>query len=400
VEHLVQPEIVTGEVRRLSGSIVRNGQKEVAPQAGVIVTEETPEGRECPSEGKAERERVAHAQQGLVASPLPHRSANDGTAKRPDDRAPELEFPETRGFSQKLEQLAFILDGRNWFGIGPEPPDAYNIGLGVGAALPWNPSAAYEFLDNLDLIKSDPLSTLEAVIEWGTVYTRHFGSGDAPAWVGTSSTSGVQPVSSISYPLEGFDHIVNGCQGGAAFYVSILRIINIPAKTEWTPLSKGSHMRPSFPSVDLSMPHADNVFHPYFGNGRAAFGLVSDIFYTGAEMDTLFLNPMVDCNGSDCNTVGEQASHNAWTSERLRCADTLCDKLMSDYISFGPDHVRNVTLAIPGGITPASDFAFPLFTTAEQDAIIADIEAYLTLLGSGDIELGKTEYDLRGAHPD
>jgi hypothetical protein len=274
----------------------------------------------------------------------------------------------------------------------------------MGSVTPWNPSAAYQFLKNLGLIKSDHLATIEAVIEWGTIHTRHVGNTD-PRW-GTEEylqlrglADGWPLLDRILYPVEGFDHVVLGCGGGNGLYASLLRVINIPVESAQALGWSGNHFRPSFASVDLSMPHADDIFNPFFGNGLAASGPVSHIFYTGAEMDALFLNPALDCNGSVCNTVGEQANHNHWRTIRQRCADTLCDWLVSDYIDFGPDHVRNISLGSPTAGGQPLEFAFPLFTTAEKDTIVADIEAYLTLLGSGDIEFGKTEYNLRGAHP-
>jgi hypothetical protein len=154
-----------------------------------------------------------------------------------------------------------------------------------------------------------------------------------------------------------------------------------------------SHYRPSFPSVDLSTSHADNVYHRYFGGGISGQLPVSKIFFTFAEMDTLFLTPDVDCVALTCNTVGEQATYNFSVFERQECADQNCTALVSDYIRFGPEWVREFTLR------DECEAVLPAFTEAEKDTIIANIEAYLRLLGDGDLEAGKALFWLRGAHP-
>lgn len=42
---------------------------------------------------------------------------------------------------------------------------------------------------------------------------------------------------------------------------------------------------------------------------------------------------------------------------------------------------------------------FPAFTEAEKDIILDGIQAYLRLLGDGDLQTGIAMFWLRGAHP-
>ena len=245
------------------------------------------------------------------------------------------------------------------------------------------------------------MSTIEAVTGW-LARTRHNANED---YLTAFGFAGRPFVDRELYPFEGKPHISEiGCHGATALYVSLLRIVNIPVDAVYvalwnsSPGGSGGHRRPYFPSVDRSMPHGDNVRNRHFSDWISGLAPVQEMLFDATQMDTLILNPTLDCDQSGCNTVGQQASHNAWRSFRQSCADTLCDVLVSDYIDEGAQHVRDISLAGPtaGGIP--LEFAAPLFSEAEKDAIVADIESYLLLLGDGDLEEGKVQWQLRGAH--
>jgi hypothetical protein len=294
------------------------------------------------------------------------------------------------------DELALILDGRKWF-LRSEADGHYGSAPPVGYVTPWNPHASYEFLANFAYIKGDSLSTIYALTEWMTIHLRHHTVADGD-FLELYGFAGLPLLDRMSYPLEGVDHVAYGCGGGTGFFVALLRTINIPveaARAELFGCPPGvlGHYRPSFPSVDLSTPHADNVYHPYFGGGISGQLPVSKLFFTSAEMDAFFVNPDVDCIGFTCNTIGEQASQNFKIFEIQECADQNCTALVSDYIRFGSDYVRDVVLR------DEFELVSPPFSEADKDAIIASIEGYLNLLGDGDLEMGKAMFWLRGAHP-
>ena len=294
------------------------------------------------------------------------------------------------------DELALILDGRSWFERNAAN-GYYSLAGPVGYVTPWNPHASYDFLANFGLVKEDHLSTIYALTNWMTIHLRHNNTADGD-FNELYGFAGLPLLDRMSYPFVGKDHIAHGCAGGTGFFAALLRAINIPveaARSELFNCPPGAalHYRPSFPSVDLSTPHADNVYHPYFGGGVSGQLHVSELFFTSAEMDTLFLNPVVDCLSLTCNTVGGQASHNFHVFERQECADQHCYTLISEYIMFGLEYVREIVLG------DEFELVLPPFTEAEKDAILANIEGYLRLLGDGDLEKGKALFWLRGAHP-
>jgi hypothetical protein len=293
-------------------------------------------------------------------------------------------------------ERALVLDGRSWFSWY-EAQGYYAASLPLGYVTPWHPHASYEFLHDLGLVKADQLSTIYALTEWATIHLRHNNvlDGDLMDLYGFA---GLPLLERISYPLEGRDHVAYGCRCGSAFFSALLRTINIPVENAWSellgcPPGAALHSRPYFPSVDLSTPHADNVFHVYFGGGVSGQLPAGDLYFSSAEMDALFLDPAVDCIGTTCNTLGEQASHNFYVYERQRCVDVLCTSIVADYALRGPAYVREQVLRDEFGLV------YPPFSESEKDIFLEEIEAYLRLLGDGDLDAGIDAFLLRGAHP-
>jgi len=137
------------------------------------------------------------------------------------------------------------------------------------------------------------------------------------------------------------------------------------------------------------MPHGDDPYNAMLVNSSRTMA-VSETFYTGAEMESLFLAPVPDCNSGVCNTVGEQALHNAVREKIQRSFDRRGDYLLQEYQRYGPEHLRNVVLH---GIQMGDEtvtYAYPLFSELEKDAMISAIEDHLTMLGGEDIEAGES----------
>jgi len=281
------------------------------------------------------------------------------------------------------DEVATMLDGRQWFVYLPSE-DRY--AAQYGWITPWSPTASYELLINFGMIKSNHLDTIYGLTEWARSRLSHNSGQDLFEQYGYD---GLPPLDRMLYALEGRTHITSGCGGTSGLYVAMLRAINIPAAIARIVLGEGSHCRPDFPSVDRSMPHGDDPYNAMLVNSSRTMA-VSETFYTGAEMESLFLAPVPDCNSGVCNTVGEQALHNAVREKIQRSFDRRGDYLLQEYQRYGPEHLRNVVLH---GIQMGDEtvtYAYPLFSELEKDAMISAIEDHLTMLGGEDIEAGES----------
>jgi hypothetical protein len=280
------------------------------------------------------------------------------------------------------EHVASILDGRRWFTYLPESNEYAPL---YGSVTPNNPSASYDFLDGFGLIRPDQLETISALTRWARARLMHnFGQDPVEQY----GYGGLPPVDRILFPLAGRLHITPGCAGTTGLYVSILRAINIPVERAFTNLVNSLHCRPDFPTVDRSMPHGDDPYSSMLANSSQSLPIAA-VFYSGAEMRELFLEPLLDCDNGVCNTLGQQACHNMVRHQILRSFEHQGDYLLHQYQMYGPEHLRDAVLH---GIPIGGEFvtyARPLFSDDEKEAMISAVEEYLTELGSGDIEIGK-----------
>ncbi|MFW2389995.1 MAG: hypothetical protein ACN4G0_16780 [Polyangiales bacterium] len=286
------------------------------------------------------------------------------------------------------EQLASMLDGREWF-VYLRDRDQYSVRYAW--VTPWNPSASYQFLSNFEMLKATQVETIHALTDWARARLSHSSNEDPLEQWGYE---GYPPVDRVLYALEGRRHITRGCGGTTGLYVTMLRAINIPTELETIRLGDGWHCRPSFPSAELSMPHGDDPYTSYFINSSRTVP-VGDMFFSTDEMENWFLDPVPDCNESICNTVGEQALHNKARIQIQRSFDRRGDYLLREYGLGGPERLHDGVLQ---GIELGGEvvtYAHPLFSDAEKEAMIADIEGHLVALGGGDIEVGKSLVALR-----
>jgi archaellum component FlaG (FlaF/FlaG flagellin family) len=285
------------------------------------------------------------------------------------------------------DQLSYLLDSRKLL--------HYNAGTNrytfsthlMGSATAWNPQINYRFLSNYDFVKNNQTNTIYALTEWMRAHLRHISGSDE--YIDLYGYEGLPPTDKILYPLEGEDHITAGCWGTSGFYASVLRSINIPVEHARTQFgsSNATHSRPYFPTIDLSMPHADDVYNATFVPSGIVVP-ISDLFYTSTEMDNKFISPSLDCDGSDCNTIGEQASYNSGRDHIANSWDYFGDFLLYQYAQYGESYVRG-SLKGPRIGGSVVEYAKPYFNASERDTMIDQIESYLTSLGDGDIEAGK-----------
>lgn len=284
-------------------------------------------------------------------------------------------------------QLSYLFDSRKLLNYNAGT-DTYNFSTTLmGSATAWNPGINYRFLSNFDLIKSNQKNTVYAFSNWMRAHLRHISAGDE--FLALYGYEGLPPTDKILYPLDGEQHITAGCWGTSGLYASVLRSINIPVEHGRTRFgsSNASHSRPYFPTLDLSMPHADDVYNTTFIPSGSVVP-ISELFYTSPEMDAKFLTPSLDCDGSDCNTVGEQASYNSGKEHVAHSWDYFGDYLLHQYARYGESYVRE-SLKGPRIGGSVVEYAKPYFTASERGMMINEIEAYLESLGDGDIEAGK-----------
>ena len=280
-----------------------------------------------------------------------------------------------------------MLDSRKLFVYNSTGDDYYFSNSLMGRTTSWNPGICYEFMNNLKMIKSDQLNTLYKLTNWMRAHLIHI-SGSTE-YIDQYGYAGMPPPDRMIYPLEGKKHISAGCWGTSGFYAAMLRGVNIPVEHARTAFgeSNANHSRPYFPSVDRSMPHADDV---YTGVLRCS-GMVipvSELFYTSAEMTSMFISPTLDCDGSDCNTVGEQASYNSGKDHIATSWSIRADYLLYEYARNGEEHTRG-SLRGPRIGGSVNEYAKPYYTEAEINTIITEIVAHLTTQGDGDLEAGK-----------
>lgn len=288
------------------------------------------------------------------------------------------------------EEVASMLDGREWFGYQPAN-DRY--GVRYAWITPRSPAASYEFLSNLEMIRSNQLDTIYALTAWARARLYHSsGENRVEQW----GYAGYPPLDRVLYALEGRKHITCGCGGTTGLYVAMLRAINIPTELAVIALGDGTHCRPSFLSVHRSMPHGDDPYTAILTNSSRTVP-VSDMFYTDEEMDSLYLDPVPDCSGSVCNTAGEQAMYNMIREKIQRSFDRRGDYLLQEYRLRGPEYLHDVVLhGIVVG-TEVITYAYPLFDESEKDMMISAINDHLIALGGGDINEGKVVVALRFA---
>lgn len=288
------------------------------------------------------------------------------------------------------DQLAYLLDSRKLMVYLSSTNRYIFHNHLMGNITAWNPRICYEFLWNLKMIKSSQLETIYALTDWMRGHLIHLSSSDN--YNEQFGYAGPPPADKVLYPLEGRRHKTAGCWGTSGLYGAVLRSVNIPVERANISLNDGPpHSRPAFPSVDRSMPHGDDVYTQTLTPSGAVIP-TPEIFYTFAEMNTKFINPVVDCVGDECNSVSEQASYNSGKDQLQLAYDYMADYLLYKYSYNGADYLDGTLRGPRRGINDeVEEYVKPYFNEDERAIMIDAVENKVKEIGDGDLEAGKAK---------
>jgi hypothetical protein len=285
-------------------------------------------------------------------------------------------------------QLAYLLDSRKLFQYYPGTNQFRFEYLLMGESTAWNPRICYEFLSNLGMIQGTQLDTIYALTDWMRAHLCHMSGG--ASYTAQYGYAGPPPADKILYPLEGKKHITTACWGTTGLYAAVLRSVNIPVESARITLDDSTHSRAAFPSVDRSLDHSDDPYNnELFPSGGAT--AISQLFYTYAQMNTLFFNPVLDSNNGITNTPGQQAAFNKGKHIMQIAYDYMSGGLLYEYAQFGPDYLNDSLRGPRIGTGTVVQYAYPYFTDAERASMVAAVENKVKSIGGGDLTLGKNK---------
>ena len=283
------------------------------------------------------------------------------------------------------EDIKLLLDSRTMMMVQSTTPNTYSFhSYLMGNITAWNPRISYQFLSNLDMIKSTQAETIFAVTDWMRAHLIHIsGNTDYSDQYGYA---GPPPADRVLYPLQGKRHITAGCWGTTGLYSALLRSVNIPVKSGKIELAGGEHSDPRFPTAGLALVHGDDPYTMLFDMSGNIIPS-ANLFYSMTELTNRFLNPSIDCVGSRCNSVGVQASYNQEKDQWQLTRDYLADYPLYIY-AMGGASVLDAKLEGPTLNMNGYEYAKPLFPPAERQAFIDDIAGKLIEVGNGDPAAG------------
>ena len=166
-----------------------------------------------------------------------------------------------------LEQRNLLFHSRSLFHWSAGD-SAYVITFSHGVATPGDPFRTWQFVREQDLLRSNRVLTLGAVIDWCRTNLVHFlGGWDADNVEDQWQYRGFPPVERIisgtprTSDLSGtIRHRTGGCWGTTGFLRAVLRTMNIPAKLE----QRGGHALPHFLPEDRYLTHGDDPYNALF----------------------------------------------------------------------------------------------------------------------------------------
>ncbi len=282
-------------------------------------------------------------------------------------------------------QLVWLLDGRKLITY-ISTTNQYLFYYKVGECTAWNPKISYEFLSNLGLVQDSQMDTVYALTNWMRAHLQHMGSPNNN--MDQYGYAGPAPADKILYPLEGKGYVTTGCWCTSGLYAAVLRSVNIPVEQAIINFG-GTHSRTAFPTIDRGLAHGDDPYNIYLvPSGGAA--PIDRIFYTYAEINDLFVNPILDTANGITNTIGEQASYNKGKNTLQLAYDYMTDGLLVEYAQYGPVYLNDSLRGprIGGGVR---EYAKPYFTDAERAAMVTAVENKIMAIGDGDLTTGKNK---------
>ncbi|GMU64413.1 MAG: hypothetical protein AMXMBFR36_06870 [Acidobacteriota bacterium] len=248
-----------------------------------------------------------------------------------------------------------------------------------GVISDWDPQLVWRFLQAHRLIADDPLETLEAVAAWLRVHLLH--ADRSMTRLERWGYDGPPPTDRILFPLAGRIHWTEGCQTTAPLFRALLRAVNLPVELNDYGELEG-HRRPRFPTLGLTLAHADEIHTGWF----KASGHVAPLSYTlidDAWMEDRYLSPPVDCQAGRCNTTFEQGQYNGQRDNAIVAAWYLTDGVVETYARWGAAELAAKLSGPPGR------WVRPVLSTAEIAWVVDRVDAEVRRIGGGDFEAGR-----------
>ena len=173
------------------------------------------------------------------------------------------------------EALTRLVSGFTWmFDPSGQYPDVHSDGYVLTRdSLPTNPIAAYKFLADHDLIGDTSVETIALVLEWARANLSHvIGGATMDRYLYTWQYPGRPPASRVIEGTTSTDpgvpagfkngprHWTDGCFGTTDFLWSILRAVNIPVSSYFSPENL-NHSSTFFVGEKLYLTHGDDPYN-------------------------------------------------------------------------------------------------------------------------------------------
>ena len=162
------------------------------------------------------------------------------------------------------DSLANLFDSRTFFRV---VDDGYLL---LQYSTPASPKDTMKFLEEEDLLGQNRYETILRLLKWSHENHSHF-SGKYETknvesyWGYRGAPPAEKIISGTKDKYSRFSHWTAGCHGTAAFFRSILRVVNIPVGLN---LQCG-HALPYFMSEGLYLSHADDPYSGLWTEGEA-----------------------------------------------------------------------------------------------------------------------------------
>ena len=275
----------------------------------------------------------------------------------------------------------------------------------LGNVTVWDPAIAYQFLADSGFLAASAEETLYAVTRWMQERLNHTqpwhgdheGGWRAEDRLAEWGYPGLPLADSVLYPLPGRSHRIEGCGANTGLYSFLMRSLNVPVELEWVWLmwpngDGGTHRRPIFPSLGLTLSHADDPYE-WWNEPRLSVPPVESLFHRFPQVSEqderehgpyypLLVTEGIDCAGGVCNTDLEQTTFFRERALVLRSHAEGTGYLEDAWVRNGEPLVRHRL---------TGSFATPYVDGAGRDAIVAEVEQRLRDLGDGDLARGEDE---------
>lgn len=304
-----------------------------------------------------------------------------------------------RGYNEN--ELKLLFDGTRFISYS-STGNTYKFsmdkttGSGSQGITDWNAFYNLNFLRENSMIKPTQQESIYELTEW---MSQHLFHDWFPRAISVRRDYGYNssnyPVNKILNPPEDVNSYTAGCSGTASLYGALLSTINIPVMKnsslpEYFPESGrlGWHTGVIFPTANLALAHGDEPYTMSYLRGPREVPEY-EAMYTIDEF-TAFNNPVLE-EGS--GSTREQQIANQATYDYVKRQYVLGYK----YSAYGLlahrahelTYYRDPSSSNRMETKLRSGFYKPMFDEAFTQQFIADLDANITLIGSGNLESGK-----------